>query len=123
MPAALLSVWFALNGVPAPVSEETRHLPPYAVAVAGWKMAKDSRDHIDRELQWAPGRREQLQPLREEAVWRVKVWDTLIDVQNPNARPEYRREKLAELRQEIGPDAFWRGVLPCPFVEAALWGD
>jgi hypothetical protein len=123
MSEALLFAWFALNGVPVPIREAARHLPPYSVAVAGKKLAEQCQAKLKLEMEFAPSRWPDLWPLYQEAGRRAYLWSLLASIQNRGHTDEYRRAALERLRRELSEDDFWNGRMPCPFVEAALWGD
>ena len=48
-----------------------------------------------------------------EAAWRHRIWDLMDDLRriHPNDKQQNRR-KLAELKQLLGGEAYWRGIVP-----------
>ena len=53
-----------------------------------------------------------------DAEWRRAAWDKLDNcIRCYKGNDRLIRQELATLRSMIGPEAFWRGIMPCPVPE------
>lgn len=98
-----------------PYIEACRWFPSRDTAVAAWKFNRDYCGYLEKILETyclSPTQHERVYEVLKETRFLGECWELLSDIQNEFYFVMRRRQKLAELREKIGADNFYRGIMP-----------
>jgi hypothetical protein len=112
----ILAFVFAVPDLP-PLADAER-FPLHAVACECLAFNRAYRGHLCLCLQLQTHQEGWLTRALAETDALAGVWEALVDTQDPCGSESWRRQRLGDLRDLLGPQAYAAGVLPPP---VPLW--
>jgi hypothetical protein len=114
-------MWFlviALAIPELPPLADAERFPPHAVVSDALAFNRAYGDYLECCFQLQGHHEAWLTQALAETHALACVWEALADVQQPYGCESWRRQRLADLRDLLGPLAYAAGILPPP---VPLW--
>ena len=87
-----------------------------------WILARNHKDRMATMVRsW--NHAADVERWEQECLWRTMCWDKLDDVLYLDTTIEYKMSSLARLRELLGPEAYYAGMMPKPTPNYRPWSD
>jgi hypothetical protein len=91
---------------------DLERFPPHELACPCVRFNRAYRDHLELSLGLELHHETWLTRAIEETDELYRAWDALADASKPGASQSWRRRRLADLREVLGPERYAAGEMP-----------